>query len=63
MGGLQCIKYLVFVFNFLFWVCSVIFKVLWLIHDTLGFIELAGVSGIWFLFRLKQVSVISKEKN
>lgn len=21
MGGMQCIKYLMFVFNFLFWVC------------------------------------------
>lgn len=27
MGGMQCIKYLMFVFNFLFWVCMCVCSV------------------------------------
>lgn len=61
MGGLQCIKYLVFVFNFLFWVCSVTYTVLVVVDTWDSGWDRAAVWGIRLvLYNLKQFSLAKR---
>lgn len=49
MGGVQCVKYLMFVFNFLFWVCSVTYTVSLVVDTWDSGWDGAGVCGIWLV--------------